>query len=158
MVRARPFAGPPGPGGGPLGTRDAEARVGVPECRVPFVRRLYVQGPEATKESAEEIFRTLYPDCRFVWVHLAPQRDMYLRFHVVGVIDLWRRRPEPPSVDGPYPEEQTDHLPRRNGEGTAETRWTTVSSVSKWQNARLNTEPESDKRAPDHNERIPDPA
>ncbi len=133
----------------------------MPECRVPFVRRLYVQGPEATKESAAEIFRALYPDCRFVWVHLAPLRDMYSRFSVIGIVGRSRRRPEPPSVDGPYMGEQADGIPRRKGDGIAETRWTTVSSLSEWrdewQNARRDGEAEAAEPSPDSGERIAHP-
>ena len=114
------------------------------------------------EESAEEIFRSLYPDCRLVWVRLAPQRDMYSRFHVVGLVDVRRRRAEPPTVDGPHGEDQRDHIPRRDGDGTAEARFTTVASLTEWrdgrQPARMNAELEAANASPDGRERIPDPA
>ena len=62
---------------------------------------LYVWGPNATKEGAEEIFRSLWPGCRYVWVHSVPKPDMRIRFRVIGLFGPGRskRGPEPPSVD-----------------------------------------------------------
>jgi hypothetical protein len=69
---------------------------------VAIAKCLYVSGPNATKKRAEEIFRSLWPDYKFIWVHSVPKSDLPIRFRVIGIFGLpggSRRGLEPPSVD-----------------------------------------------------------
>jgi hypothetical protein len=69
---------------------------------VAIAKRLYVWGPNATREGAEEIFHALWPGCRHVWVHSVPKPDMSIRFRVIGLFGFSggpKRGSEPPSVD-----------------------------------------------------------
>lgn len=57
------------------------------ECHnaaVAIFKTAYVSGPNATKESAEAIFRSLWPEYRYVRVRQASRRDDPGRFRVVG--------------------------------------------------------------------------
>jgi hypothetical protein len=84
----------------------------VAECPVALAKRLYVSGPNATRERVEEILQSLWPGCRFVWVRAVRHHDVGSKFRVIGFFGPSNGSGRPPEPPGVVPPAQPPQLRR----------------------------------------------